>query len=303
MIVLVNGIPLFSKRLVEDLKSMDTANKYIFLDTYNSYWQQLLFIGILPFSSLVISMNGVTDNSGSLNWVVRLKKKLILQWMGTDSIYALERFKDGTINRKYIDYAVNFVDSIWLKEELESIGLKPKTVRFKYGSSDSNLVDKYESMGVVSYIGDQRQEFYGLHKIAELAKLFPTLPFHLYGVKEPEISLPENVTCYGWQPAEVFKKALRENPICLRLTDHDGFSVTVVEAITYGSEVIWSLPFEFSHLARTVEETQAILNELIPLIEQRGMTPNKKNRKALEDYFNRDKVLSNYIKELKEYAK
>ncbi len=303
MIVLVNGIPLFSKRLVDDLKSMDSSNTYIFLDTYNSYWHQLVFLFLLPFSSLVISMNGVTDNSGSLNWVLRFKKKLILQWMGTDSIHALKRFKDGSINRKYIDYAANFVDSIWLKEELESIGLKPKTVRFKYGVSDSHLVERYESMGIVSYIGDKRQEFYGLYKIVELAKLFPTIPFHLYGVKTPEISVPENVICYGWQPAEVFKRALRENPICLRLTDHDGFSVTVIEAITYGSEVIWSLPFEYSHLAKTVEETQVILNQLIPKIKQRGMTPNIENRIALVDYFNKDKVLSNYIHELKEFVK
>lgn len=298
MIVLVSGIPLFSKRLVEDLKSFDTSNKYIFLDTYNSLLDKILFLFYLPFTSLVISMNGVTDESGSLNWVLRFKKKLILQWMGTDSQLATQRFKDNTINRKYIDYAHNFVDSIWLKEEVEALGINSRTVRFKYGCSDVSPVDKYKEMSVVSYVGNHRQEFYGLYKIEKLAQLFPTIKFHLYGVEVPEIPVSDNVICHGWQPVEVFQKALKESPICLRLTEHDGFSVTVIEAVTYGAEVIWSLPFEYSYLAQTVEQTEKIMKELILKIKARGMVPNFENIKSVEDYFNKEKVITNYIDQI-----
>ena len=84
MRVLINGLPLFAKRLADELQKYDPQSSYIFLDTYNSKWAQLLFFIYLPFSDCVISMNGVTDNSGSLNLVLKWKKKLILQWMGTD---------------------------------------------------------------------------------------------------------------------------------------------------------------------------------------------------------------------------
>lgn len=48
--------------------------------------------------------------------------------MGTDALLAMERFKNGTIYRKYIDAGVNWVDSPWLMEEVSSIGVKPEYV-------------------------------------------------------------------------------------------------------------------------------------------------------------------------------
>lgn len=76
MRVLINGLPLFAKRLADELQKYDHKSSYIFLDTYNSKWAQLLFFIYLPFSDCVISMNGVTDNSGSLNLVLKWKKKI-----------------------------------------------------------------------------------------------------------------------------------------------------------------------------------------------------------------------------------
>ena len=75
MLVLVNGLPLFSKRLVKDLNSLDKNNTYVFADTYYSLWDKIKFFTLLPFSKIVISFNGVSDNSGSLNWVLKFKKK------------------------------------------------------------------------------------------------------------------------------------------------------------------------------------------------------------------------------------
>ncbi|MDP4798113.1 MAG: hypothetical protein NWR50_04550, partial [Crocinitomicaceae bacterium] len=97
MRVLINGLPYFSERFAKDLKEFDKKSSFIFLDTYNSKLAQLKFLFLLPFADCVISFNGVTDNSGSLNYVVKWKKKLILQWMGTDALLAMERFKNKTI--------------------------------------------------------------------------------------------------------------------------------------------------------------------------------------------------------------
>jgi monofunctional biosynthetic peptidoglycan transglycosylase len=104
MLVLINGLPLFSKQLAENLGHFDSNSNYVFCDTYNSKLHQLKFLALLPFADVVISMNGVTDNSGSLNAVLKLKKPLIMQWQGTDSLLAVERNKSGAIKRDYIDY-------------------------------------------------------------------------------------------------------------------------------------------------------------------------------------------------------
>jgi hypothetical protein len=176
MRVLINGLPLFAKRLSEQLQKYDTTSSYIFLDTYNSRWAQLLFYLYLPFSDCVISMNGVTDNSGSLNLVLKRKKKLILQWMGTDALLAMDRFEKRTIDRKYIDYGYNFVDSMWLMEEVKSLGVAAEYMHFK----SVNVVPNkhvYDKISVISYVAENRQTFYGMKQIAEIAKEFPDNPW------------------------------------------------------------------------------------------------------------------------------
>lgn len=212
MLVLINGLPLFSKRLADDLNKFDASSRYIFCDTYNSKLQQLKFLALLPFADVIISMNGVTDNSGSLNAVLKLKKKLIMQWQGTDSLLAMERFKNGTIKRDYIDHAFHFVDSPWLNTELISVGLKPEYVPFKFAEV-KNVIEKYSSISAMTYIADKRQMFYGIHQFKAVAEKYPSIEFKLFGVLNPEVELPANVKLFGWVPSDVFQNHLRETPI------------------------------------------------------------------------------------------
>ncbi len=299
MRVLVNGLPLFAKRFTDELKKYDTKSNYIFLDTYNSKWKQVLFFLYLPFSDCVISMNGVTDNSGSLNLVLKWKKKLILQWMGTDALLAMERFKNNTIERKYIDYAHNFVDSEWLMDEVKSLEVPVEYLHFKSVKVHPNE-NKYDKISVISYVADTRQEFYGMQQIAEIARTFPNIEFHLYGLTCSEFPTTPNIHFYGWVKPEEFAERLKSTPIFLRLTEHDGFSVSVIEALGFGCEVIMSLPFEFTHLAKNSNEAITIMNYVISKIEKRGMKPNHEMIEIVKLRYNPEKLASNYIQKLKE---
>ena len=163
MIILIVGLPVFTHKIANDLNEFDKSNRYIALNTYYSWKDKFLFFLLLPFSKIVISFNGVTDNSRVLNWTIRYKKKLIMQWMGTDALLAMKRFKENTINRKYIDYATHFVDSPWQEKEVESVKLNPKFIRFKYGREIKPL-DRYLDIHILSYIAQNKQEFYGIKK-------------------------------------------------------------------------------------------------------------------------------------------
>ena len=92
MRVLISGLPLFSKRMADEPQKYDPQSRYHFFDTYNSKWAQLLFYLYLPFSNVVISIYGVTNNSGRLNIVLKRRKKLILHWMETAALSVTERF-------------------------------------------------------------------------------------------------------------------------------------------------------------------------------------------------------------------
>ncbi|MEN9997027.1 MAG: hypothetical protein RI922_17 [Bacteroidota bacterium] len=299
MRVLINGLPFFCERFVKDLKEFDKDSSFIFLDTYNSKLAQLKFLFLLPFADCVISFNGVTDSSGSLNFVVKWKKKLVMQWMGTDALLAMERFKNNTIKRDYIDNSYNFVDSSWLKEEVESVNVKTEYLHFK-SVEVFPATENYEKIAAASYIAQNRQEFYGLKRVVALAKRFPEIDFNIFGMDHSEMELPSNVQLHGWVEGHVFKKAVKETPIFLRLTDHDGFSVAAIEALSYGAEVLMSLPSDLTAMASNEEETYLAMKNAIQKVESRGMKPNYDTIELIKTRFNRERIITTYLQKLRE---
>jgi glycosyltransferase involved in cell wall biosynthesis len=302
MLILINGLPLFSKRLADDLNAFDATSKFIFCDTYNSKLQQLKFLALLPFADVVISMNGVTDNSGSLNAVLKLNKKLIMQWQGTDSLLAMERYKNGTIKRDYIDHAFHFVDSPWLFDEVTSVNCKPQQVPFKFADEKKTVVN-YNGLSGMTYIADNRQAFYGIHQFKAVAENNPTIEFKLFGVVNPEVQLPSNVKSFGWVPSDVFQNHLRETPIFFRLAAHEGFPVSVIEAMSFGCEVIMTSPYANSHQAKTNEEVLNAFEKVKQIVANRNLTPNYDLINMVKSDYNKDVILRGYIEKIKSVVK
>lgn len=300
MKVIISGLPLFSHRLAQDLQEFDPNSKFTFLDTYNSKLDQLKFLWMVPFCDLVISMNGVSDGSGSLNWVLFWKKKLILQWMGTDALLAMERMKDNSILRKYIDYAENHVDSPWLEKEVRSLNIKTKQVPFKY-VNPVNLIEKYDDVSVITYIAGPRAQFYGFERIQKMATKFPEISFHIYGMDRPEEEQRENLIFYGWTTAEEFNEGLRKSAIFVRLTEHDGFSISILEALANGCEVIWTHPTKNIRFVSNDEELEQSILQAKEAVVNRGYLPNKLQSEETIQEYNKKRLLENYLSQLNSY--
>lgn len=295
--ILITGLPIFAKKMRDDLADFDSDNKYVVLNTYYSKWDKIRFLYFLPFAHLVISLNGVSDRSRSLNWVIRLRKKLIMQWMGTDALLAMERQKKGVIYRKYLDYATHFVDSPWQQEEVKSLGLPICIVPFKYGR-EIKPVSQYEKIHVLTYIANSRKVFYGWESIKVAALAFPSIEFRIVGMENDSDSYPENVSLLGWLDAENMADELRKAPIFLRMTEHDGFSVSVIEALSVGAEVVWTHPSECIHFVRNDEEMICKLADVIEVIQTRNYVPNSETIDFCKKTYNRKSLMENYISKL-----
>ena len=298
MRVLITGLPLFSKRLAEDLQAFDPENKYVFYDTYYSRKDLLKFIWNVRKADIVVSLNGVTSRSRTLDLVLKRRKKLVLQWMGTDALHAMEHYRNGTMVRDYVDYAANWLDSSWLMEEVSSVDIQPKFVHCKYLIKDIRPVEKYEGISVATYIAQNRQEFYGIEWVIRIAEAFPDIPFIIFGVSETTYPIPSNITLKGWRAPEEVLEAMRNTPIFLRLTDHDGFSVSVIEATALGAEVLTRLETKWTHLVNE-DNVLEVVGESIKMVTERGLKPNFANSNAVLKEFDRTTVLSNYVNELK----
>jgi len=295
MRILINGLPHFAKKLADDLNEFDAKNTYIFIDTYNSAKEKLKFLLLLPFSKKVISFNGVTDASGSLDWVLKFRKKLIMQWMGTDVLLAVERSKSSSIIKKYTDYAIHFADFDLLINELKSVNINASYLDFKYTFPKARL-EKYERINVLTYVLQDKQAFYGMEKVCLLAKRFPELTFNVLGVTKSDYETTANINLLGWRDTSEVDQLTQESAIFLRFTEHDGCSLSVIQALGYGAEVLWTFPFPFVHEAKTKEEIFSQFEIILNKINTRNLIPNQEASDYIKAKYNRPGIIKNYLK-------
>ncbi len=303
MKVIVTGLNYFAQQLVADLSEFDRENSYVHINTYTSFWGKVKFMLLLPFTRVVISLNGPTDQSGSLDWVLRLRKKLMIQWMGTDAQHAVQRFENKTILRKYIDYAsAHLVDFEILRQDVIRLGLEPQWQDYK--SLESYEAEKnYDDLMVLSYVPQGRQAYYGMHWICELAAENPDTIFTLIGLTECEFDTTPNMRFLGWTPEEETIELMKTHAVFLRLTEHDGCSLSVLKAMSLGAEVCWTYPYQYTHHTPTLENLKNKFAEISEQIQQRKLQPNEEVRNFILSAFRREEVFPAYIRKIKEVAR
>lgn len=297
MLVLINGLPYFSKKIAKDLNNFDKGNKYLFLNTYESRIDQIKFILLLPFCKAVISFNGVSDTSSSLNWVLRLKKKLIMQWHGTDVQLAVKRYNDKSIEMKYIKYASHLASAPWFVNELKEIVPNIKYAPFGYIESYGNST-KYDKISVLTYLAKDKEEFYGWNEIKRLAIDCPEIQITVVGIAKPLIEL-DNVKFLGWVNEDELLSLMNSHAIFIRLTDSDGKAITVSQALSKGCEIIWTKPFSNCHLFhKNKDDIIEKVNNVKKMIELRGSNPNQDNIKYSKNNLLKESVFLDYTKHL-----
>lgn len=299
MRILVNGLPFFSKKLVRDLNVYDAENSYIFCDTYSSKWAQMKFSLLLPFCGAVISSRGVTTKSNSLDLAVKFKKKMVMQWHGTDVKQAVENHRNNKVNHKYIDHSTHITSAPWFEKELEGIVNVFAYTPFGYVTEAGND-SKYDSVKVLTYLAEGREEFYGWKQIQSLAQRIPELEITVVGSKGESFEKPENVKFLGWvDEAKVFE-LMKHHAIYVRLTEHDGKSISVSQALGAGCEVVWSYEIDRCHFAETdIEKLEHQIRKIKASIEERGLLPNKENIVFAKDNLNKDVVMTRFVEQLK----
>lgn len=298
MHLLINGLPYFSSRLAQDLQQAAPEHRFRFYDTYNSRVQQVRFALALRRASGMVSMNGVSDRSGSLDLALKQGKKLWMQWQGTDVLLALERYRNGTLYRGYIDAAVHATDAPWLQDELASIGIDARIAHYKWLDlkPDSR---PFEHLQVYSYIAEGKEAFYGWPAFSAMARAFPDLAFVVAGSSGKNLNdIPSNVQFRGWIDKAAMQMLQHESAIFVRLTAHDGFSLSVLEALAHGSEVIWNQAFPLAHRVGPNDKPEMVLGRAVELLERRVLARNAAHMNYIGDQFNRDAVMRHFIHQL-----
>lgn len=296
---LFNGLPYFTNKLVDELRSFDSKNHYSFLNTYESKLAQLLFLIRLPFCSKVISMNGVSDKSGSLSWVLRFKKPLIMQWQGSDVLTLKKNVENKMAVMDYIIYAKHYTDAPWLQEELKELGIAASLLPYK--SLDAKACSQaFESKSFLTYLGNNKEVFYGWNMLCEALKNNPSWQLYVVGSTGEQVEKLPNVHYLAWVDKDEMERLYKKHPIFIRLAQHDGYALSVMEALSNGMEVIWNQVHEKTLFANDPQNLETQLNVALAKLEGRKNNPNDSNIKWVIETMSKRRVLTNYIQTISE---
>lgn len=298
MKTIVVGLPLFAKELAENLSQFDKKNKYL---SYNTYYSRLdkikYFISVLT-ADVVVSLKGVAENSLALKWAMFLKKPILMGWMGSDVQGAQTLSENRKMNHKLLNYATHFTDAIWLQQELLELEVKASILHFKSITPSQSGTPKH-LLGVSAYIGQGREEFYGINSFLALARQYPRVSFHAYGTKGTGFEAPKNCKFHGWIKKEEVQKILNEFAIVYRNTNHDGNSQSVIEALANGNIVMWNYPMDGCiKIDKSVEDA---FEEAVKLVES-GTNRSRLVNKYIE-FYNPESIYRKFTIKLREIGK
>jgi len=296
---LFNGLNYFGSKLVADLSVFDRSSDYKFFDTYRSRIAKIKFLLNLKKTSLFISFNGVTKQSGSLDKVIDFKIPMIMFWHGTDAAIAINRHNEGVLDRRYIDYCqAHYTDAPWIKNELEIIGINSNILPFKHVSV--NLQDSiYEEINILTYLAKDKEIFYGWNTVKLLATHFNNLNFTVVGSDGMGLDPLFNVKFMDWCNENEMRRLRSTHAIFIRFTEHDGFSLSVIESLAEGMEVIWNYPALGAEYARNIDEAIFSMNKIISRLKSRNLKCSIEN-KLIARTFDKQTVMTNLINVLHE---
>jgi hypothetical protein len=249
---------------------------------------------------------------------VWIKKEPIIinHWVGSDVIGELKKrrepgiFRLGDIIRDCIFYwkmknggLINLTAAPWLVDELAKIHITATFLPITTIDKDKlGMVDteREKDIDFLSYVPLRSFEFYGGDKIVRLAQRWPEYKFLLIFPDLNEIpqnileKMPGNVVISPKVPRSKMNELFNRSKIFIRYTQHDAISLSVLEALYFNLQVLWTYKFPFTQKI----ETQEKLSDLIPSLIQ-NWQPNEDGHTFVTENYTTEKFNENFVKILK----
>lgn len=202
-----------------------------------------------------------------------LRKPVIRHWIGSDVLRIL--FLPHTLpwsvrmrwrlTKRFITKHLAITEQ--LSQELKQAGITAAEVPIApAGLERVGIARMPDEFTVLSYWHDTSHDFYKSTTILRLAQHFPNIKFLIMRAEGMNLTAPSNVEFLGW--VQNMKALWDKISVCVRLTEHDGLSHLVLEALARGKHVIWNNAFPFVRYGSGFEEVVKILQELAEKPEQ-----------------------------------
>lgn len=302
--IVILGLPYFGKIAEAALRDHGWEAAYYHHPGRNPLgWLQLLPAVFRARAFYLISSR--IDRRSPQAIIARLlRKPMLIHWVGTDVVFALESFRAGVASRFLLDHATHIVDAPWLAEELAEMGItadyQPLPVPALRRDDPPPLPSAFTAL-IYYPVDPVDREVYDADTYFRLVRDFPEIAFRL--VPSPPEALPQpippNLHASGW--IADLDPVYREMTVYIRLTSHDGTSFMAVESLSRARYVIWTHPMPGAIQATGYDAVSAALRNLYERHCHGELPLNEAGRESVLSLFDTDRLstaLSNRLKRL-----
>ena len=246
-----------------------------------------------------------------LFWI-RKKPIIINHWIGTDVLAKMEKNQEHGLNR-----IVNIIlDSIvwwkmkrgglinvavapWLVDELSTIPITATCLPITtIDRNNLGLVAAQHAKDIdfLSYVQLRRFDFYGGDKIIKLATRWKNYTFLLILGDRTEIppdfleKIPKNITVSPRLERNKMPELYQRSKFLIRYTQHDGLSLSVLEALYFNLEVLWTYDFPCTHKIEALEKLSDSIPSLIDCWQ-----PNNRGHAYVTEHFSIEKWRKDFL--------
>ena len=258
-----------------------------------------------------IGGNGPPVKKYFLFWIKK-NPIIIIHWIGTDVLGEMIRSQQrGTrrIENFIMDTLfwlkrkrgglIHLAVAPWLVDELSALHIAASCLPVttidirKLGTVDTRAV---KDIDFLSYVHFRRFNFYGGDKIVQLARRWQKYKFLIICADLTEIppefveKMPENVTLYPRVAWNAMPEFYQRSKFFIRYTHHDGLSLSVLEALYFNLEVVWTYDFPCTHKIETLDA----LSDSIPSLVK-NWQPNKKGHEYVIEHYSIEKWGADFL--------
>jgi len=194
---------------------------------------------------------------------------IIRKWSGSDIYYTINDF-DLCKSVKQFNKIISLnltSEHEGIIEELSSINIQgtltPQVINKIKIKNEIKVNSPALKKSVLAYLPDGRYEFYGFSYIESLIKSYPNINFIIVADKKHSLAKYKNVQSLGW--IENMEPIWKDIGLLIRMTTHDGFPRSIVEALAYKKYVVHNREYKGCWFASSLEELEKCLDKFTAL--------------------------------------
>ncbi len=222
-------------------------------------WKRFSLYRYLPLVDVVVFIFPI-NKLRLIRTAKMLGKITIAKWIGSDVMFGLgERWNELKQVLRFID--IHISDAPLLDSELMSGGIRSFLIPIVPPDLRARPISLPDNFRLLTYIIKGKEEFYRAEVIGGVARRLKDVEFIV--VEDGIVpNASSNVRHIGLVSRERMEAIYADTTAFIRLPTHDGISMSVLEALSYGRYVIRSIPFPACIYAVNEDEIVASIDGL-----------------------------------------